>query len=191
MDFSEAVAAQLDGQTIRVARMVEFQFASGTQRYWPGEWTLTANDGTVWSPTMGVGAVTGLRQSFNGTAPQLKFQVSGVDADFIAAARAEVAEYYGRLVRVFWQFFDSAWAPLDTPVVITWGLMRSIEVSRQAQEKGFLRLVTLTGEVPFDGRARAPNAFLTDTAQKDRHPGDRMVERVAGIEAKLIEFPSF
>ena len=48
-DFNEAIAAQLAGNTVRVSPLVEFRFASGTVRVWPGFGPLVTTDGQTWT----------------------------------------------------------------------------------------------------------------------------------------------
>lgn len=191
MEFSRLQRRLLQGEKINLARMAEFHFASGVQRYWPGHTEFTDLEGNRWYPTMGMGAVTGIRQSHNGTAPELKFELSGIDRRFMRIARSAGDEYYNRLVRVMWQFFDDDWNLLGNPLVMTWGLMKTMSSKRQTDEETQLQSLVLTAESPFEGRARARNSYLTDTDQRRRSPGDAICSRLAGIETKLITFPAF
>lgn len=191
MDFSEAIQAQLRGERIRVSRIAEFQFKSGTKRYWPGTDRFEDANGTVWEPTMGLGNVTGIAQSHNASAPELQFELSGVDPAFMAKALGAVSDYFGRACTIYWQFWTETWLPLGTPKALTWGLMRSLISKRTATENGTGAAIILTAETPFEGRSRASGAYLTDRDQKTRHPGDRMLEQVAGLEAKQIRWPDF
>lgn len=191
MEFSERQKKLLLGEKINLARLAEFNFKSGIQRYWPGHVPLYDQSGTLWNPTMGVGAVTGIRQSYNGTAPELKFELSGVDRRFMRIALASGDEYYNRLVRVLWQFFDKDWTTIGPPIVMTWGLMKTMTSKRETEEMVQRQSLVLSGESPFEGRARARNSYLTDTDQRRRSPGDEICSRIAGIETKLITFPAF
>jgi hypothetical protein len=191
VDFEPAILAQLRGEIVRVTRLAEFQFRSGTQRFHPGYGLYQDTDGRKWHPTMGIGSVSGISQSHNGSAPEIRFQLSGVDPDFIEKARGSVTDYYDRLCFVYWQFWDAQWAPIGKPKAFMWGLMKSLISSRTMGDKGTMSLLTLTAETPFEGRSRARNGYLTDRDQKTRHPGDQMLEQVAGIEAKEIRFPDY
>ena len=194
MDLSAAVEKQLAGEVIKVARLIETEWASGTERYWSGEYRLTTADGRVWQPTMGVATGSGLSQALNGEAPEIKVSLSGVDKVFGAKAVGEAKEYFGRRILFYTQFFDEAWQVLDNPVPITWGLMRNIIAKMETTDQGMLHTVTLTAESPWAGRARAPMGFYTDRDQKTLHPTptpDRMCQRTAGLEARLIIFPRF
>lgn len=190
MEFSEAIEAQLRGEIVRVSRLAEFRFKSGTQRWWPGNFPYRDVNGVEWLPTMGVGQVTGMAQSFNGTAPELRFELSGVDPAFIQKALGSSADYYDQLCFVYWQFWDENWAPLGTPKAIVWGMMRSLISKRTGTPGGVASSLILTAETPFEGRSRARNAYLTSTDQKARHPGDRILDQMAGMEAKEITWPN-
>lgn len=191
MRFSEAIQRQIDGEIVRVYRLAEFRFKSKTLRLWPGQYVFTDGDGNRWEPTYGIGQVTGISQASAGTAPELQFEMSGVDPEFIRLAQASVEEYYGRIVRVLLQFVGKAGEPLGDPYVFTWGLMKSLISRRQAVENGTMSTLVLTAESPFDGRARARNSYLSDRDQQTRSPGDLICSRIAGIEAKEVVFPAF
>jgi hypothetical protein len=191
MRFAQAIERQLAGEIVRVSRFAEFRFRSETLYLWPGQFPFVDVNGRRWMPTQGIGQVTGIAQALNGSAPELRFELSGVDREFIARAQGAASEYYGRLAIIHYQFFGEAGEPLDEPQVFTWGLMRSLIFTRQAVEGGTMAVVTLTAESPFDGRARARNSYLTDRDQKTRNPGDQICERIAGIESKSINWPAF
>lgn len=191
MELDKAIEAQLAGEIVRAHRMVEFHFRSGVTRLWPGTFVLVDGNGRKWHPTMGLSRVTGIQQALQGTAPELRCELSGVDSDFVDKVRGKAEEYEGRLVRVLWQFYTDTGDPIDEPIVITWGIMRSLTFSAQSTPVGRRYVVTLNAEGPFEGRARARNSYLTDTDQKMRSPGDAICERIAGIEAREVLFPSF
>lgn len=198
MDIEDAAKAQLEGERIRVSRLAEFRFKSGVKRYWPGmakyENPADLDDYgrmKTWEPTMGIGNVTGIAQSHNASAPELQFELSGVDPAFIEKALGAVSEYFGQVVIIYWQFWTPEWEPIGIPKALTWGLMRSLISKRTATEAGTGSSIILTAETPFEGRSRAPGAYLTDRDQKTRHPGDRMLEQVAGLEAREIRWPDF
>lgn len=191
MEFSRAQLRLLRGEKINLARLAEFRFKSGVQRYWPGHTRFQDQQGTWWNPTMGVAAVAGIRQSHNGTAPEIKFKLSGIDQAFMRVATKSNAEYYNRICRVLWQFFDDQWNTIGPPVVMTWGLMKTLHSVRESENGVTTKSIVLTAESPFEGRSRARNSYLTDTDQRYRSPGDLICSRIAGIETKLITFPAF
>ncbi len=190
MDFSDAVKAQLAGRTVRVSPLLRFDFASGTQRYWLGFGPLVAG-GYSWVGTQNMASIGEIAGSFNGSAPEQTFTLSGVDANFVAEAQAAKAEYYGRLCFVYFQFFDETWQPLDAPVPFWWGRMYSLLAAQSSEEDGFTRTISLSAETLFASRRRPRNSYYTDRDQQARYPGDRGCERVTGIQSKTIVFPDY
>ncbi|PZQ18957.1 MAG: hypothetical protein DI565_00705 [Ancylobacter novellus] len=191
MNFSEAIAAQLAGETIRRGLLVEFDFASGVKRVWNGEGALQTSDGKIWEGLFGLGSVSGLAQAINGSAPEILLSVSGVDPDFANRVKGESAEYLNRAVIVFSQFFDESWQTLDAPFAIVWAKMRGMKVRREVDDDVVVRTVTIKAETPFGETKRRPrNGYCTDRDQQTRYPGDRGCERTPGLESKLIEFPT-
>lgn len=195
-DFEAVITAQLTGQTVRAELLVEFHFLSGITRVWNGFGRLPTLDpaggtGTVeWLGLMGFGGITGLKQPLNGTAPEMKLTLSGVDPSFAAKAKAEASEYFLRPVKIYLVFFDADWQPISRPRLFLWARMYTLVPKREPNEGGgSVRSVTITAESPFAGRRRPRFGFLTDNDQQLRYPGDRGAERVAGIEAKNISFP--
>jgi hypothetical protein len=191
MDFSEAAQAQMRGDIVRAALLVEFRFVSGTVRLWEGSGRLRTRDGNLWDGTAGMGEVSGLGQSVNGSAPSLVLSLSGVDAEFAAKAKGESADYYNRAVVVYLQFFADDWSCLDNPYPITLARMMNLTASKKTDDKGPVYTVAVTAETPFATRRRPKYGFWTDTDQRQRFPGDRGLERVAGIDQKNITFPDF
>lgn len=191
MDFSEAISAQLAGRVVRVAWLARFDFASGTQRYWPGFGPLVTSGGHEWTGTQGMASIGEIAASIGGSAPEQTFTLSGIDADFVAAAQASKAEYYGRLCFVYFQFFDEAWQVLDAPVAFWWGKMYSITAAQQADDNGFTRTITLSAESVFSSRRRPRYGTYTDRDQQMRFPGDKGCQRVMGIQSKTITFPDY
>jgi hypothetical protein len=201
MNFSDAVKAQLHGRVVRRARLVLFDFASGQIGVWNGARPLrTAHpflDGQNqrWIGAHGLGRLEGVAQSIDGSAPEMRLSISGVDDRFAAKVKAEAAEYYNRSVWIYSQFFTAdndlrgPWQLLDKPFAESWGLMHSMIAKREPTDNGWLRTVTITAETPFSGRKRPPFSYLTSTDQEYRYPGDRGADEVAGIENKLVKFP--
>lgn len=192
MGFPQAISAQLAGQVVRRATLVEFDFVTEPVRVWDGSRKLITNDDREWKGAYGLGTIEGVQQAINGAAPELVFTTSGVDATFMQKAKAEAGEYVNRAVRIFAQFFDEDWNPLDLPFALSWGIMRSLTTRRQYGEQGFVRTVQLRAETPFGNTKRRPRfAYCTDRDQQLRYPGDTGMSRVAGIEVKQVKFPDY
>lgn len=191
MLFPSAIATQLAGRTVRVDVLVELRFASGPIRVWNGFGRLETNDGFAWEGVAGLGGVSGLSQSIDGVAPPQSLTLSGVDQRFVTKANGERDEYMFRPVICYLQFFDDAWQPLDNPLPITFRQIVGMRVAREQASDGFAYAVTIEAETPFVTRKRPPYAYLNDRDQQLRFPGDRGLERVAGIDNKTVTFPDY
>jgi len=191
MNFSAAVKEQMEGRLVRLDYLVEFRFASSTVRLWNGFGPLGTQDSKVWEGLAGLGSLTGLQQAINGTAPEQTLTLSGVDARFASIARGEREEYYGRAVLVYLQFFDEAWQTLDSPYAVSMRLMDRLTQTMAQGEDGPVYTVSVSAETPFVTRRRPGFGYLTDRDQQQRYPGDRGLERVAGIDQKTIIFPDY
>lgn len=191
MQFSAAAKAQLAGSLVRVDVLAELQFASGTVRLWNGFGPLQTLDGKSWLGTAAMGDISGLSQSLNGSAPPLNVSLSGVDSTFALKAKAEAAEYFNRPLVVYLQFFDENWQCLDNPYGLTMARMTNITSKMDDGPDGKVYSVSLTAETPFAVRRRPKFGYYTDRDQQLRHPGDRGLERVAGIDNKNITWPVF
>lgn len=196
MDFSEAIRAQLSGQTVRIAELLRLDFTSGVQRLWTGFGRLVTNDGAEWLGTAGYGKVGQLAQSINGTAPEQRFELSGVDASFAGLANEPRAVWYNRPVMVFYQFFGGTpgvnlWQPLDMPFAVDFVRMRTLITVRDSEDDGFVYTIRLSAEGLFAGKQRPKAAYMTPTDQKMNYPGDKGMDRVPGIQSKNIKYPDY
>lgn len=191
MQFSNAARVQLAGNLVRVDVLAELQFASGTIRLWNGFGPLQTLDGKSWQGTAAMGDISGLSQSLNGSAPPLTVSLSGVDSTFALKAKSEAAEYFNRPLVVYLQFFDEDWQCLDNPYGLTMARMTNITSKMEEGPDGKIYTVSLTAETPFAVRRRPKFGYLTDRDQQLRFPGDRGLERVAGIDNKNITWPVF
>lgn len=191
MIFSEAAKAQMRGEVVRAALLTECRFLSGTKRLWEGFGKVRTLDSHEWDGLAGLGSISGLGQSINGSAPSLVLTLSGVDPDFAAKAKGNSDDYYNRAVVIYLQFFTEAWACLDDPYPITLERMMNLTAKKEVDESGPIHIVSVTCETPFATRRRPKFGFWTDRDQQQRFPGDLGLERVAGIDQKVITFPDF
>lgn len=190
MNFSNAAKVQMAGGTVRASLLVELQFLSGNAWLWEGGGQIKTLDGRTWQGTGGLGSVEGVSQSVNGVAPEVRFVLSGVDAEFALKAKGESEEYLYRPALVYIQFFDEAWQCLDNPYALMFLRMTGLDVRFESADQGRVYEVGVTAETPFAVRRRPPFGYLTDRDQQLRHPGDRGLERVAGIDNKNIIWPA-
>lgn len=193
MDFPETIEAQIAGRAVRMACLMRFDFLSGTGRYWMGFGPLVTNDAQTWMGANNMASIGEITSSVNGTAPEQTFTLSGIDAAFVASAKSDPTEYYGRLCFIYLQFFDEDWQPLDNPFAVWWGRMYSLAVAEGPADsgEGFERTITLSAESPFASRRRPRYGYYTDRDQQSRFPGDLACERTAGMQSKLVIFPDY
>ena len=199
MNFSAAARAQLAGKNVRAVPLVEFLFASSTMRLYRGRRKeLTTLDGKVWTSDKGLGSISTISQSYNGSAPAMQFTISGLNPEIVTKAKADREEWLNRSIIVYYQFFqlpdDAApWSPLDNPYPMT--MVRMVTLTTRvepAKKKGHHRIysVTVNAETPFATKRRPRFGYYTDRDQKLRYGvDDRGLERVLGIDNKLVRFP--
>jgi len=171
------------GHRVQASTLFEFQFTSGTQRFWDGHGYLTAG-GKDWLGFGQMGTVSGLEQSRNMGAPQTTFKLSGVDNNLIAIAVNSASEVTGKPCTVYLQFLSAAGVPLDDPIAIWAGTMDTLTFQAGVKEQA----ITLTAETLFVDRVRAPWGLYTDTDQRARWPGDRGFEFVASLLFKTVNW---
>lgn len=191
MDFPALIAAQNSGLSVRVAPLLRFDFLSGAGRYWPGFGRLRTNDDQEWTGAQGTASIGEIALPLGGQAPEQTFTLSGVDAGFVAKARADQSEYINRMCWIFLQWFGDDWQPLDLPFAIWSGRMAGLSHARQSDDSGFTQTITLKAESLFASRKRPPHGRYTDRDQQARYPGDKGCERTAGIQQKPVVFPDY
>ena len=184
--FPETIAEAARQPTVRVALLLSFAFASGTQRYWTGFGPLDAG-GNLWQGSGDLIQVDGLSAPTGTVAAPTTVSISGVDPDFVTAARNASDEVKGRALKVFLQFFTEDWQPLDNPVLIWSGVMDQMQYSAEGQHT---RAISLSAEGIWAGRNRPPFGLLTSADQKARYPGDRGLDRTADLVQKTIRWPT-
>lgn len=184
--FSATVEAVLAGRTVRRARLVMLDFASGPRRLFEGTGILATPDGFEWYGAGLLGSIGDIESARGGQAPSTEFQLSGVDQGLISAGLSSSAESKGRGVSVLCQHYDEAWLPLDGPYETFGGTMDTLKIKAAGPTT---RTVTLSAEGIFTARGFAPFSYFSDRDQKRLHPGDRGAEYVASMASKSIQWP--
>lgn len=189
--FSETVSAYLAGRQLRFAYLVEFQFDPAAY-FWNGVGTLQAG-GKTWVGLAQLGAIEGLSEALNGESQQMRLTLSGAQvssAIMQAAASESRANYVGRIVTIWIQFFDEDWTLLDEPQALASGIVDGIPISREQGENGAtIRTVTVTAENIFYSRRIPPNGYYTDSDQQQRFPGDLGMQFIPALVDKTISVP--
>lgn len=117
-----------------------------------------------------------IEQLINGTAARLDVRVSGVSLATQRLAVDEAADVKGKAVDVGVVEFDD----LGQLSRVTWRAHYRADKLAVANE-GSSRIITLSMGSEDTGRSRAPISFWTHADQQRRSPGDRIFERVSGI----------
>lgn len=184
--FSATVEAALAGRTVRRARLVLFDFASGPRRLFEGAGTLVTPDGFEWQGAGELGSIGDIESSRGGQAPMTEFILSGVDQANISAGLDASRESKGRDLSVLCQHYDEDWLPLDGPYETFGGTIDTLKIKASGPST---RTVTLNAEGIFTARGFAPFSYFSDRDQKRLHPGDRAAEYVASMASKSIQWP--
>lgn len=185
--FNATIEAALAGKIVRAAALVRFDFTSQTKRIWPGFGNLSAG-GQTWQGIGEYGSVEGIEFRSDTAAPPLICKLSGISSDLVAKAVASETEVKGNPMAVYLQFFDDAWAPLDSPVAIAAAIMDQMTFDATGPST---RNLTLTAEGPFARRGAAAFARYTDRDQQGRFPGDRGCEYVPQLVNATFTWPHF
>jgi hypothetical protein len=195
--FTPAQIDQLSGRVVRVALLVEFQFASGTKRVWEGNTELESG-GHTWLPLRGMGSIEGLTGPGGGgtAAEAVTFRVSGIPNDasgLLAEALSGTNDALQRLVTIYLQLFDDDWQPHSVPIGVWWGFMQPPKVSRTEIQgtEGATQSVEMQAENAFFNRSRPPFGRYTDRDQQARSPGDRFFQFVGSLLFKKLNYPAY
>jgi hypothetical protein len=171
------------GGSVAVTRLFQFNFASGTKRYWDGLGPITIA-GNVWEGAADLISVSGLEWAQGLAASQVTFTLAGTTPELIEAAINGDIEAKQRPCSVYLQFLNAAYDPLDDIIPIWAGRMdrpifRGTVTSQQ---------ISLQAESLFVERIRAPWGLLTDTDQQARFPGDRGLEFMPSLINKTEDW---
>lgn len=177
----EVVQALSNGQAIAVATLFRFEFVSRTMRFWDGVRTLTAGD-QQWEGSGSVISVSGMEHARNMKASAVTFTMSGADDDLVSFASGNQQEVVNRPCAVFIQFMSKEFVTLDEPIAIWSGNMDTMSFS----VGGDNQQIQLTAESLFVSRVKAPHAYMTDTDQQARWPGDRAAEFMPLLRNKTV-----
>ena len=185
--FPATVAAALAAREVRIARLVEMDFADGVGRYWEGGTGQLVAGGQTWLGTGELGAIGGIESAIGGTAPEIKLSLSGIAGSFVAEMLAAETQVKGRDLTIYLQFFDDAWNTLDEPYAVFLGLM-DVMSAKVAPNKA---TIDLSVESLFTRRGRPVWGYLSDRSQQGLYPGDRGLELMAAMRLASPFWPVF
>lgn len=125
-----------------------------------------------------LGGLDEVEQLINGTAARIELSVSGVTMATAKIFTEEAPDLKGAALDVGVAEFDDLWQL----IAITWQARYRIDkaaVTRGDNE----RTISISMGSDDTGRSRSSGSYWTDAAQQRRSPGDRIFDRVAGINA--------
>jgi hypothetical protein len=185
-DAPQSVLAQ--GRSVFYGELYRAGFLSGPAFYWDGFGNLAAYDET-W---LGQGQFvqrTEIPFGVDDDAGQLTLTLSGVDDEVIARVRAAEAEFYGRPLQVWGQFFDEALALSGARFHLFAGTMDCPTYGGTGPGS---RWVTIPCEGEWSDRNGAAFEFFTNASQQKRYPGDKGLEYVYRYHAGVLRpWPHF
>lgn len=183
--FSSTAAAALSGAVVRRDVLVFFNFLTTPYRLRQGFGNLRTNDGHDWSGLGEFGQISDIESSIAGSAPQVTFALSGVDAGLISKSLDSSNEVKGRSVTVYFQFFDENFQLLDNPYAVWVGIMDVMRVKQNASTCS----IELTAETIFTNRSHPPLGTLSDRDQQRLRPGDTGLSLMPEMVSKSVTWP--
>jgi len=182
--FGSTVVEMLAGRLVRAAYLIELEFTTETMCLWTGYWPIEAA-GRTWTGLGKVGSVSGLDLSPGMAQQPVTLTLSGIDTTIAARAKAHEDEVRGRRARIWLQYFDSSWQPLDQP----WGLFAGKMDKMSIEIGATLGSVSLTVEHILVAKHRPPYGYYSHADQIARFPGDLGLERMALNQNRKVAFP--
>lgn len=174
--FSATIQTYLSGRKVNMRPLALFNFATGEEAWWGGEYDLVSG-GKTWKGLSRWVDVDGLDQAATLDSSTMTFTLSGVEQTVLSLiTSSNRANYVRRLVVLYLQFFDEDWQCLDAPYALKGGLMDDMQISRQQVKADngsvvWTRTVKLPAQNLFYGRGVAPYSLWTDRDQQKRYPG--------------------
>lgn len=194
-DFDRVIELYIkNANFVNMSLLAYFDFRDAPMPVWGGEFDLSSG-GTTWKGLGNICSVEGLEDAANLESSDMTFVVSGVDATVLSVFKDEDrADTAGRLVGVYMQFCDADFKPVCSPYAIRAGIMGDPTASIDKRSDGnggetIVRSITLPASNLFYGRGTSRASFNTDRDQQLRHPGDRFMEFIAGLQESSIIVP--
>lgn len=173
------LAASLEREA-KVAFFAELDFSGGFVRAWTGTFTL-ATLGRSFQGAGSLGSVSPIKES-GGTSPQkLAFELSGIPSALVNSVFNE--NYRNRAARLWMGFMNAgSTALLDDPFLFWAGRMDVCSI----EDTGDTAKITVKCESILKRVDIANSARFSDQDQKQRFPGDRFFEYMAGAAERPI-----
>lgn len=187
LEFTDTVAAILAGHTVRAAYLVHLDFDGNPMRFWHGGFGRVVSGGQTWRGTGALSSISGLDVGGGTAASQVKFAMSGVDAELLPIALAASNDIKGRDVTVYLQVFGADWLPLDDPMAVYVGEMDTTKIKASVQNQS----IEVTSETVWVLRSRSIFGWLTTKDQESLYPeiDDLGLEFVPALINKSVIWP--
>ena len=175
MGFFDATQQALaEGKSVFYGELYEIDFASGTIGYWDGFGDISAY-GRTWSGRGQFVERSEIPFGIDDEAGAISLTLSGVDPAIVAAVHSATAEFYGRSLVIWGQFFDEDLQLSGDRFHLFGGLM---DVPTYGGTGSGSRVVMIPVEGEWSDRNGAAVEFFTNTSQQARYPGDKGLEYV-------------
>ena len=172
--FDTTQQALAEGKSVFYGELYEIGFTSGTVGYWDGFGDILAY-GRTW---MGRGQFVERSEipfGVDDEAGAISLTLSGVDAAIVAAVHAATAEFYGRPLQIWGQFFNESLQISGARFHLFGGTM---DVPTYGGTGPGSRVVMIPVEGEWSDRNGAAFQYFTNASQQKRYPGDKGLEYV-------------
>lgn len=194
----------LEAPVVSPFLLADFEFDSGTLRFWTGIGPLSLG-GFEWTGGGNLVGVSPCNEKQALEAQGMKFTLNGISSALLSAIMLE--EYQGRRCNLYISAFSTAsqiigleddgdlllengdtisleQANVLEAYKIFSGIMDTMEFSDDGKEA----IITLNAENILIELRRTKTRRLTDQDQQQRFPGDRGLEFVAGLQDKVVNW---
>jgi hypothetical protein len=187
--FANAALAAFAGEQLNYAHLVEFFFASGTERVWTGygDLDLPALNGSAqtWKGLGKLGGISDLDLSAGLGSEPLVLTLSGIETSSVDQVRDQESEVKRRRCVLYLQVFTQQWAPIDTPRALFAGQMDSMKIRITATEA----IISLSVDHVLTPKHRAPFGNYSLRDQAERNPGDKSFTRGVRNAGRELSWP--
>lgn len=170
--------------TLYLAVLVEFEFSTGTERYWTGYRPLSW-DGETWQPTGNLGEMSALESSEDDRANGLTLKMAGLPPNaFSGGTKLRAENYKGRKARVVLAVMDATFSTVTEAFPRVYGIDQ-MTYAVDPSEGGSVEVV-LENELLLAARRR--QRLYSNPDQQAEFAGDKGFEFMqylsSGVEVK-------
>lgn len=170
--LSNAFLTAIRLPNIYLAHFAQFDFRSGTIRFWTGKGSITWG-GETWLGAGNLATIDKISESTRIEAPAYQFGLLGIDPSLLALASEQ--QYRNRSCQMWMAVMDSTFSTVTAAVRVFGGVMSHMLISDQAVS-GSLSIVA-ENEL---ARLNTPNEVrYTDEHQRAIFPGDTGLRYIA------------